>query len=262
MTASGSASLCGDLSNLTSFFQEWAKWTSSLNSSWNGLSFFNPGKDKSDCGKQVTLLLDYNYHGAASDDEFKQRLQEVASLPIAMHANVVSYKNWWNFVQAKNILEDVIVPVNPGSNGVLSSVAVSEQAAETKLPEFLMQSMQKYAAGAPASTHQFYHLAGPNSSMAAASEDVSLHPDFHQAMFHYVTSAPTPENLYDLGKASYFSESAYKHDGESWKTRYWGENYKKLESVKLRYDPANLFWCHNCVGSDLPRPHTSHAVIV
>jgi FAD/FMN-containing dehydrogenase len=211
----------------------------------------------------VTLLLDYNYHGAASDAEFKQRMQEVESLPISLRLNITSYKHWWNFVQGKDIHEDLIVPVSPFANGLMSSVAVSQETATTSLPAFLTQSLQDFASGAGASTHMFYHLAGANATMAAASSEVSLHTDFHQAMFHYITSAPAPENLYTLGKSSYFSESAYSYDGDSWKTRYWGQNYAKLENVKHRYDKANLFWCHNCVGSDLPRPHVStDAVLV
>ncbi len=32
-----------------------------------------------------------------------------------------------------------------------------------------------------------------------------------------------------------------------WKTP---ARYARLLSVKKRWDPNNLFWCHNCVGSD------------
>lgn len=255
--AVGSWSLCGDFSQLASFFEAWVKWTSSLDERWNGLNFFLPGKDQSACGKRVTLLLDYNYHGAASDAEFKKRMQEVGSLPIPLHLNITSYRHWWNFVQGKDIHEDLILPVNPFVNGLMSSVAVSQETATASLPGFLTASLQCFTSGSGASTHMFYHLAGANASMAAASSEVSVHSDFHQAMFHYITSAPAPQNLYTLGESSYFSESAYKYGGDAWKTRYWGQNYAKLERVKLRYDEANLFWCHNCVGSDLPRPQVS-----
>lgn len=65
------------------------------------------------------------------------------------------------------------------------------------------------------------------------------------------------ETYYELGSRSYFSESAYeigsagsRWAGE-WQTRYWGDNYARLLSVKRAWDPSGAFWCRHCVGSDL-----------
>lgn len=51
--------------------------------------------------------------------------------------------------------------------------------------------------------------------------------------------------------AFYFGESAYGM--EDWKQQYWGDHYDNLLQAMRQYDPTNLFWCHNCVGSDQPR---------
>ena len=33
--------------------------------------------------------------------------------------------------------------------------------------------------------------------------------------------------------------------------RYWGkDNYEKLLSVKMKWDPTMVFGCHHCVGDD------------
>jgi hypothetical protein len=36
-----------------------------------------------------------------------------------------------------------------------------------------------------------------------------------------------------------------------WKRVYWGSNYPKLEQIKKKYDPMNVFWCSPCVGADM-----------
>jgi hypothetical protein len=36
-----------------------------------------------------------------------------------------------------------------------------------------------------------------------------------------------------------------------WKRVFWGDHYPKLESLKKKYDPSNVFWCSPCVGADM-----------
>jgi hypothetical protein len=36
-----------------------------------------------------------------------------------------------------------------------------------------------------------------------------------------------------------------------WQTVFWGKKYERLLSIKKRVDPAQLFVCNRCVGSDL-----------
>ena len=48
---------------------------------------------------------------------------------------------------------------------------------------------------------------------------------------------------------SYWAETDYE-DGE-WQRSHWGDaTYARLLAVKNKYDPAGLFVCHHCVGSE------------
>jgi FAD/FMN-containing dehydrogenase len=47
---------------------------------------------------------------------------------------------------------------------------------------------------------------------------------------------------------SYVSESNYFNP--AWQTAYWGANYRRLRSVKQKYDPDGLFFVHHGVGSE------------
>jgi hypothetical protein len=84
----------------------------------------------------------------------------------------------------------------------------------------------------------------------------SVSPGFHNAdvhlMYFWPVTNPSIEKAFsELGDSAYFGESdATMPD---WKERYWGRNYDRLLEVKKRYDPNNLFNCHHCVASDLPR---------
>ncbi|KAJ5250772.1 hypothetical protein N7489_001182 [Penicillium chrysogenum] len=35
-----------------------------------------------------------------------------------------------------------------------------------------------------------------------------------------------------------------------WQWAFWGPNYPRILSIKQKYDPDNLLWCHHCVGSE------------
>jgi FAD/FMN-containing dehydrogenase len=47
---------------------------------------------------------------------------------------------------------------------------------------------------------------------------------------------------------SYMSESNYFNP--SWQDAFWGKNYRRLRTVKRRYDPEGLFIVHHGVGSE------------
>ncbi|RYP39081.1 hypothetical protein DL767_002344 [Monosporascus sp. MG133] len=51
------------------------------------------------------------------------------------------------------------------------------------------------------------------------------------------------------GGGTYMNEATY--DNPNWKSDYYGSNYNKLLSVKIKYDPHHLFWTNAAVGSDL-----------
>jgi hypothetical protein len=47
---------------------------------------------------------------------------------------------------------------------------------------------------------------------------------------------------------SYVSESNYFNP--AWQTAYWGANYRRLRSVKQKYDSDGLFFVHHGIGSE------------
>jgi hypothetical protein len=47
---------------------------------------------------------------------------------------------------------------------------------------------------------------------------------------------------------SYLNEGDYFEP--DWQNSFWGTNYARLLSIKKKYDPDGLFYCHHCVGSE------------
>ncbi|KAJ5681673.1 uncharacterized protein N7477_001613 [Penicillium maclennaniae] len=41
----------------------------------------------------------------------------------------------------------------------------------------------------------------------------------------------------------------------AWQWAFWGPNYPRALSIKQKYDPDNLLWCHHCVGSEALMQH-------
>lgn len=58
----------------------------------------------------------------------------------------------------------------------------------------------------------------------------------------------TPVRALVPGAGAYASEADFFQ--RDWKRAYWGDHYPRLERIKRKYDPANLFHGHQTVGSD------------
>jgi FAD/FMN-containing dehydrogenase len=50
------------------------------------------------------------------------------------------------------------------------------------------------------------------------------------------------------GSGSYVNETDWFES--DWQRSFWGENYDRLLRIKRQVDPASLFVCHHCVGSE------------
>ncbi len=50
---------------------------------------------------------------------------------------------------------------------------------------------------------------------------------------------------------------------ENWTERYWGaEVAKKLQAAKAKYDPNNVFGCHNCITAANEHSHSSTVILL
>lgn len=62
----------------------------------------------------------------------------------------------------------------------------------------------------------------------------------NQAMQLFKDAAPQAGSY--VNEADYFEPN--------WQQVFWGPHYKRLRKIKHQYDPAGLFYCHHCVGSE------------
>eukprot|EP00446_Apocalathium_sp_SHHI-4_P015328 CAMPEP_0177200462 /NCGR_PEP_ID=MMETSP0367-20130122/26234_1 /TAXON_ID=447022 ORGANISM="Scrippsiella hangoei-like, Strain SHHI-4" /NCGR_SAMPLE_ID=MMETSP0367 /ASSEMBLY_ACC=CAM_ASM_000362 /LENGTH=536 /DNA_ID=CAMNT_0018648907 /DNA_START=50 /DNA_END=1660 /DNA_ORIENTATION=- len=77
----------------------------------------------------------------------------------------------------------------------------------------------------------------PTSAMSADAEAVASF-----SMLRSELDALLP------GAGSYYNEGDYTD--VAFQNRYWGSNYPELLATKRKYDPDNVFTCHQCVGSE------------
>lgn len=75
-------------------------------------------------------------------------------------------------------------------------------------------------------------------------------PDYKAAQVKVDIISAAMKNLVDLAPNSgtYANEADYFQ--KNWQQDFWGDNYSRLLSVKQKYDPQGLFYCHHCVGSE------------
>jgi Berberine and berberine like/FAD binding domain len=102
-------------------------------------------------------------------------------------------------------------------------------------------------------------LYGGGEQAKPDKDALGLNPAWRDATYHYIINA-VPGNIrhdYDIGPmAKLFPDAgAYVNEASpgdaNWKKSYWGEHYEKLETIKKKVDPANVFWCSPCVGADM-----------
>ncbi|KAF2399368.1 FAD-binding domain-containing protein [Trichodelitschia bisporula] len=123
-------------------------------------------------------------------------------------------------------------------------------------------------------TDKTYLMPYPNIPGAAHAnrswDDIGLNPAWKKASTHVLVMAndDTFQNLPRLNRdmvdkyipaldalsenhGAYINEaSKYEKD---WKTTFYGggAHYESLLTVKRKYDPKNVLWCHPCVGGDV-----------
>jgi FAD/FMN-containing dehydrogenase len=84
-----------------------------------------------------------------------------------------------------------------------------------------------------------------------AFKDITGHePDLKKAHYEAEQINKATEKLLKVAPdaGSYVSESNYFEP--NWQKSFWGPNYKRLATIKKKYDPDGLFFVHHGVGSE------------
>jgi len=205
------------------------------------------------CGKRFSGFGDFVFLGGQSDPDFQQGFTTLTaalknlSIP-GFSQPPRNYKNWYQHFDNVPISIDQYTDGTQLYGDFCNETYIIGEEQIGNMTQRVKDVLSRTGLGEQAAL-QIYSWQGSNNSMAAPDGATSISPKARGAPFH-IWNAHQP-GWSDLTDTSYFSESPYMQADGSWKNRYWGPNYPKLLSVKQNYDPNGVFWCHNCVGSDL-----------
>ncbi|KAF3258158.1 hypothetical protein TWF217_005850 [Orbilia oligospora] len=97
---------------------------------------------------------------------------------------------------------------------------------------------------------------------------MALNPAWRETYSHIIASTGFENNgtgrVEQMEVARYVLEYAWRQlspnsgaylsetfiNSKFWQSTYWGENYSRLFAIKAKYDPHNVLYCVNCVGSE------------
>jgi len=201
------------------------------------------------------------YAGSPRDPDFRQQKNKLLAGHLGSY--VKGCRDWFACnppSEARMIsLESEIVPTKVPSANIVPSVIITRDVAGGAR---FKSAVKSWFLSCPlcGALEFYYDLPHPNTKKHFVANATSIGSGFRDGMIHLIVP-PDPISMrkfVPLGENSYFAESAYKGagggmSGDGWKKRYWGSNYDRLLDVKKKYDPHNMFWCHHCVGSDMPR---------
>jgi len=243
-------------------------WALGLDENWGGLMWMLPGYKVPPitCTKTWTIVLIYWYAGPRTHEDFKGQMQKVLNAPKrpTFHFSQ-QFANWWEGMlpveEAAVWIESWVEPV-PTTGNIVPSATVSRETVKMSLGNqvkaWFKQCKSQLVPCVPLELYQDIHH--PNSLKHLPPNATSISSGLRNAMIHLISppDKASQAKFMHLGDNSYFSESAYYHEGDSWKQRYWGSHYEQVLNVKMKYDPENMFWCRHCVGSDRPRTFPAH----
>jgi ribonuclease T2 len=207
------------------------------------------------CGRRYSALADFVFLGGQQDPTFQQDfekmkigLKKLSTTLLPM--TVKNHKDWIHHYDTVPISTDQYTNGTQMVGDLIHDTYLIRQEHFSNMTQRLKDTLRRTAVGDGAAM-QVFSWQGLNNPMAAADGATSISPKARGAEFHILSDHPGWDDLVDT---SYFNESPYVQADESWKKRYWDSNYPRLLSIKQHYDPEGAFWCHNCVGSDLPVP--------
>ncbi|KAM3443913.1 hypothetical protein MY4824_000361 [Beauveria thailandica] len=230
------------------------------------------------CSVTWTFTFEYFYAGGQTEHDyilFRDRLREVLDVEAAKaHVDETNYKSAYEYVVSMPPNKFQLIVTNPlptehppsdQATGSQNSVLVSREAMETKFVSTMMNVLDICVAtlktpdktspdpsGYRCGFHYLYTSMTGNLGSVQPS-DTAISPGFRSALMLWnartLTKEQSDHTIYKLGPNSYFSESSYVL--HNWADRYWGnKRFEQLLAVKRSHDPANLFWCHHCIGDN------------
>jgi len=131
-------------------------------------------------------------------------------------------------------LAPISLHVNKGLAGAAKDAIQRTKLTATNPAVFEAAALVIIATG---SNEVFPSIKGKEINEATVSKIVKNYQDAFQLFKDITPNAGTY-----LNEADYFEKD--------WQNAFWGGNYKRLYSIKRKYDPNNLFYCHHCVGSE------------
>ena len=211
----------------------------------------------------------YAFEGAHNDPELHSELKRLTdgfnkNLSPSWRVTppfVEKLSHWWNYEKQTRMVDKIwTTPFKahnePFDPKVVASVAVAGELRELMASKLVKAGKDHFHEHHYGSFMVYHDIPGqacpsrprppPNSTSLGALRDADFHLILGKSMNH-----KNRDFWSELGSGAYFGESAYGM--QDWKQQYWGDHYENMLQVKRQYDPKNLFWCHNCVGSDLPR---------
>eukprot|EP00899_Mesostigma_viride_P009663 jgi/Mesvir1/18699/Mv17185-RA.1 len=252
------------ITQLNTLVDTYFAWAQTLDSKWGGLNFFTPAHiQDSSCNTSWSVSAKYYYQGSVNDTAFRTKWAELSSMLPDKRTllTLESFATWWDV--GKTLALEPIIPVYnaygyyPGFyEGGIPSVMLSREVIANgtvttliKRHLALCQQTGNYCTQFQAYQDITGNL-GSLDLLGAAVSNVSVSPGMRYGLIHLVFTVTRPDylrELYALGANSYFSESAYVLG--DWKTRYYGDNYARLQAVKTAMDPDNRLTCHHCVDA-------------
>jgi ribonuclease T2 len=219
----------------------YANWAVGLDARWSGTGGAVDESFPEALGLQWSFFVIYVFLGGADEINFQDVMEQLVPANFSSFAHsVTAYDDAWSLANAwPNTPPYSPAPILDASFNVIESSLIDKAAMKDRFPEHIVSTyLEKGFASS------FSHdLPGDTAELADAT---SISQAFREAAL--LVEYPGSESL---SPNAYFSESSYDMPGTSWRERYWGEGkYQKLLSVKNKYDPQGLLWCHHCVGSE------------
>jgi ribonuclease T2 len=222
------------LEQMREVVKAYADWAVGLDARWSGSGGVYP--DPESRGLRWVFAFFYFFLGGADEINFQD---------VPFTHNVTHYEDAWSVAKASSGYSTPPYSPAPLLNSSFpywkgwESAFIDKATTKDRFPEHVVSTLLEKGSVVPIN-HDI-----PDGSTEPA-DATSISKAFREAAL--LLEYPGSE---DLSPYAYFSESPYDMAGTSWQERYWGEGrYQKLLSIKNRFDPQGLLWCHHCVGSE------------